>query len=80
MSSPLDGRIRSIAREEAVTVLGASAPSDSGGDRVTELEKQVAALTARVARMEQTPTASADTAPKTRRTSHKAETLAETGE
>lgn len=73
MSSPLDGRIRAIAREEATTLLGVGSPDSlaagAGTDRVAELEQQVAELGERVARLEQATTVSADAAPKQRRTS-----------
>jgi septal ring factor EnvC (AmiA/AmiB activator) len=46
MSSPLDGRIRKLAREEAAGLLGvAPAQAAAGdGDRVEALEKEVATL------------------------------------
>lgn len=46
MSSPLDGRIRALAREEATALL-AGAPAgtdDTGTDRVTALETAVTSL------------------------------------
>jgi hypothetical protein len=46
MSSPLDGRIRALARDEATMLLaGASAGSDDiNTDRVTALEEEVTSL------------------------------------
>ena len=72
MSSPLDGRIRAIAREEATTLLGVGIPealaaAGADTDRVTALEQQLAELGERLARLEQAPTAEA--VPKQRRTS-----------
>ncbi|MEH0543017.1 hypothetical protein QA802_08010 [Streptomyces sp. B21-105] len=50
MSSPLDGRIRAIAREEAGALLGVGSPDAAadgdGTDRTAELEREVAALRA----------------------------------
>jgi hypothetical protein len=67
MSSPLDARIRNLAREEAAALL-AEAPSARGGsDRVAELEQQVSTLTARVEELEK---ASAP-APAAKRTARK---------
>lgn len=52
MSSPLDGRIRAIAREEAGVLLGVGSPDAAAGapaaDRTAELEREVAALRAAV--------------------------------
>lgn len=71
MSSPLDGRIRSIARAEAATLLGVGTPTPDAGtnpDRVAVLEQQLAELAQRVTRLEQAPTVTyTETAPKTRR-------------
>ncbi|MEU9323175.1 hypothetical protein AB0D91_05085 [Streptomyces canus] len=60
--SALDARMRLIAREE----LANTAPPEAadGGDRVAELEAQVAALADRVAELEKTTTS----APATKRT------------
>lgn len=46
MSSPLDGRIRALAREEATALLGvaSAAPASSSPDRVEALAKEVAEL------------------------------------
>ncbi|MBE4758293.1 hypothetical protein [Streptomyces caniscabiei] len=81
--SALDGRIRHLAREEAAALLDSiKSPSvemaaAGGTDRVAELEKQVADLTARLAKLENgTETASAE-APRTRRSPRK---TAETSE
>lgn len=55
MSSPLEARIRNIAREEASTMFATPAtaePHDLNFDRVGELEKRVAELTDRVAELE----------------------------
>ncbi|MDX3714447.1 hypothetical protein PV733_37080 [Streptomyces europaeiscabiei] len=41
MSSPLDGRIRAIAREEAASVLGTPADGAQGGE---ELQQQITDL------------------------------------
>ena len=53
MSSPLDGRIRSIAREEAAVLLG-GAPADGGTDTdlVAALDLKVTELTVMVKRLE----------------------------
>ena len=51
MSSPLDARIRKLAREEAEGVVGtapAFAPDAPGPNPVAELEQRLDALTARV--------------------------------
>ncbi|WP_460071060.1 hypothetical protein [Streptomyces sp. YKOK-I1] len=73
MSSPLDGRIRSVAREEVAAALGSSpaAPADSAdADRVAALEKEVVSLwasvkslTNRLDALAKTPT---DVSPETR--------------
>ena len=47
MSSPLDGRIRALAREEATSLLGVASASSSP-DRVEALAKEVAELRALV--------------------------------
>jgi hypothetical protein len=45
MSSPLDARMRLIAREEAAAVAGsAPAVQESGPGRLAELEREVAEL------------------------------------
>lgn len=62
MSSPLDARIRSIAREEASTMFTtpeAAAPQDLNVDRVGELERRIAELTDRVAELEKAAAAPA---------------------
>lgn len=53
MSSPLDGRIRSIAREEAAVLLG-GAPADggTGTDLVAALDLKVTELTVMVKRLD----------------------------
>lgn len=78
MSSPLDGRIRHIAREVLAEAGGTTAkgltdgiPAD-GDDRLASVEEQLTALTARVEELEKAP------APTARRTSRK--TTAETSE
>lgn len=55
MSSPLDGRIRSIAREEATMLLGNPTPdrAPAPADRVAELEKALTELRATVKRFEE---------------------------
>ncbi|MFI7293944.1 hypothetical protein [Streptomyces sp. NPDC050121] len=73
MSSPLDGRIRAMAREEAAALLGVASatPSGSGPDRVEELAKEVAELRALVenlATKEPTAQASPEERPAARRT------------
>lgn len=61
MSSPLDGRIRAIAREEASALLGDSAPAplavaaDAGpaqAETITELQAQVKRLSDRLDEVE----------------------------
>lgn len=53
MSSPLDGRIRALAREEAATLLGSTAAgADPGSDRVAALEKAVTSLQDTLLRVE----------------------------
>jgi hypothetical protein len=54
MSSPLDGRIRALAREEATALLGdAPAGSDNANtDRVAALESAVTSLHGTVLRLE----------------------------
>lgn len=45
MSSPLEGRIRALAREEAASILGTAPSADSSGsDRVAALEAAVTSL------------------------------------
>lgn len=55
MSSPLDGRIRAMAREEATTLLANSTPdrASAGADRTAELEKELTELRATVKRFEE---------------------------
>lgn len=55
MSSPLDGRIRKMAREEAIALLGDSKPdlAITGPDRVAELEMELTELRATVQRFEE---------------------------
>jgi len=66
MSSPLDGRIRALAREEAAALLGdtpaAAEVTDSG--EVTALKAEVAELRARLDVLEK---ASGQTARRTRK-------------
>lgn len=62
MSSPLDARIRNLAREEASAVFleGVDASGDvnvGNADPVAELKQQLAELTARVEALEKTPAA-----------------------
>lgn len=58
MSSPLDARIRKLAREEAEGVAN-SAPAavleTSGPDRLAELEKEVTDLRTRLEKLENAP-------------------------
>jgi hypothetical protein len=68
MSSPLEGRIRHLAREEATAVL---AEQPGAGGETAELKAQVAALTARV---EELATALAAAPPPKRTTRRSAET------
>lgn len=71
MSSPLDARIRHIAREEAsgmFTNVANGAPRHADTDRVAELEKQLSALTARVDELEKTAAPAPAARPATRRT------------
>lgn len=65
--SALDGRIRTIAREEAAAALDGAPAGAQGPDRVAELEQQLAELTARVEELEKTP------APVVKRTARKSE-------
>lgn len=84
MSSPLDGRIRAIAREEASALLpGAPATAnDDGVDRLTALEEEVADLRGAVKRafarldaLDQTPGAAPqESKPAQRRARKTAET------
>jgi len=54
VSSPLDGRIRAIAREEALAALGdAPAGDGAGADRVATLEQEVTSLHDTMLRLEQ---------------------------
>lgn len=55
MSSPLDGRMRAIAREEAAALLDGAppAPERSASDRVAELEVAVTSLHGTVLRLEE---------------------------
>ena len=58
MSSPLDARIRKLAREEAAALAGASPAAvgeTSGPDRLTALETEVADLRARLEKLENAP-------------------------
>lgn len=67
MSSPLDGRIRTLAREEAATLLGVATPSaNTGTDQVAALTKEVAELRARLETLEKA--AEQEARPATRRT------------
>lgn len=62
MTSPLDNRIRHIAREEAAGVLNAAPAAvleSSGPDRLAELEQEVADLRARLEKLENTAPATA---------------------
>lgn len=52
MSSPLDGRIRALAREEATALLGVATPASTGPDTVAALQAEVAELRARLAAVE----------------------------
>jgi hypothetical protein len=63
--SALDARIRHLAREELASAGGA--PASVGPDRVAELEKEVADLTARVNELEK----AAAPAPTAKRTPRK---------
>ena len=51
MSSPLDARIRKLAREE-LEAGGSTAAGAAGSDRVAELEKEVADLRGRLEKLE----------------------------
>lgn len=62
MSSPLDGRIRKLAREEVADLFGngpasAAGAQDAGGE-VAELRAQIEALASRVEALEKTPSVS----------------------
>jgi hypothetical protein len=53
VSSPLDGRIRALAREEATALLGgAPVGADLGSDRVAALESAVTSLHGTLLRLE----------------------------
>lgn len=54
MSSPLDGRIRAIAREEATALLGSTSAGSDNADtgRVAALEAEVTSLHGTVLRLE----------------------------
>lgn len=54
MSSPLDARIRKLAREE-FAASGSTPTEEAGPDRVTELEKEVADLRTRLEKLEGAP-------------------------
>lgn len=56
MSSPLDGRIRTLAREEAAALLGVATPNSAAPDRVAELQAEVAELRARLDAVEKKAT------------------------
>lgn len=76
MSSPLEGRIRTLAREEAAALLGAGpdSPKTAAADRVAVLEKEVAELRARLDTLEKAPGQALQEAPAgTRRTRKTAE-------
>lgn len=76
MSSPLDGRIRTLAREEAAALLGGTAviTETAGADRVAALEKEVAKLRTRLDALEKAPAQALQEAPTgTRRTRKTAE-------
>jgi len=70
MSSPLDARIRHIAREE---LAAAGTPAAGAPDRVAELEKQLAELTARVDELEKAATPAPTAKRVTRRTTESSE-------
>jgi hypothetical protein len=84
MSSPLDGRIRAIAREEAAALLGggSAATVTEGPDRMSVLEQELVDLRgalkrafARLDAIEQAPgTADQESKPTARRTRKTAET------
>jgi hypothetical protein len=61
MSSPLDGRIRKLAREEVADLLGnGPAPATGAQDassEVADLRAQIEALASRVDALEKTPSA-----------------------
>lgn len=65
--SALDGRIRTLAREEVAAALEGAPAGAEGPDRMAELEQQLAELTARVEELETTP------APVVKRTARKTE-------
>lgn len=50
--SPLEGRIRALAREEVASLLGAAAPDNAVPDRVAELQAEIAELRTRLDVME----------------------------
>lgn len=66
--SALDGRIRSIAREEAAAALSEGPAAGTGNSEVAELRATVEDLTARLEALESAP---APTATATKRTSRK---------
>jgi hypothetical protein len=76
MSSPLDGRIRTLAREEATALLGVGTPTATAGTdpQLAALEKEVAELRSRLDALEKTPAKTVQDAPTgTRRTRKTAE-------
>lgn len=55
MSSPLDGRIRALAREEATALLGVATPTTgTGTGQLAALTEEVAELRARLDALEKT--------------------------
>lgn len=76
MSSPLDGRIRSLARQEAAALLGVGTPTTTVGadPKLAALEKEVAELRSRLDALEKAPAQAVQEAPTgTRRTRKAAE-------
>lgn len=80
MSSPLDGRIRALAREEATALLGVGTPVDGStdADQAAALDLKVTELTVMVKRLDERldaleKTAEQETRSATRRTRKVAE-------
>jgi hypothetical protein len=73
VSSPLDGRIRVIAREEATALLGVGTPTATAGTdpKLAELEKEVAELRSRLNALEKAPTQAAQETPTATRRARK---------
>jgi hypothetical protein len=78
VNSPLDQRMRTIAREEATAAMSGADPALTRSDRVADLEQAVNNLRERLERLEQAPT-TGDTA-KPRRAARKTAEPAEPSE